>query len=338
MSKIACFPEILSALIAGRDLTPPQVDAALTAIADGQASDAEAGAFLKALRSKGETAVELAAAVRVLRARMIGWDPGRPVLDTCGTGGDGACTFNISTAVAFVVAGAGVPVVKHGNRSVSGRSGSADLLAELGIQLHHEPAAAQRALDRCGLAFCFAPSFHPALKNVAELRRRLGIPTLFNWIGPLLNPAGAPYQLLGVGRLEMLNVLAECLAQLGSVRTLLVCSADGLDEVSLSAITYVRQVEGNKVTAWQWCATDFDLESCQLADLSVDGPVASAATVRKILAGEPGPASRVVLANAAAALLAAEKARSLAEGVALASQALASGAAQFVMDSLKMDG
>src|SRR5439155_4670139 len=170
MSSSTWFAEVLPALLARRELSAEQVTAALTALVEGSCTEAEAAAFLVALRMKGETAGEIAAAARVLRAHMVRWDPGLPgVLDTCGTGGDGTGTFNISTATAFVVAGAGVPVVKHGNRAVSSRCGSADVLAALGVQLEADAAAARRALERCGLAFCFAPSFHPALKNVAAL-------------------------------------------------------------------------------------------------------------------------------------------------------------------------
>ena len=256
------------------------------------------------------------------------------MLDTCGTGGDGAGTFNISTAAAFVVAGAGVPVVKHGNRGASSQCGSADVLAALGVRLEADAAAARRALERCGLAFCFAPGFHPALKNVAALRRRLGIGTLFNWLGPLANPAGAAYQLLGVGRLELLDLMAGALARLGTLHAMVVCIRDGFDEVSLSASTLVREVQGGTVRAWEWQPGDFGLEPCTLAELKADGVQASTRIVREVLEEKPGPATRVVLANAAAALIAADKVTSLADGVALASEALHSGRARRVLELL----
>jgi anthranilate phosphoribosyltransferase len=335
LSNHAWFGDALAALLARRELSAVQVRAALTAMIEGCCGDVEAAAFLIALRAKGETAGEIAVAAQVLREHMVRWDPGPvAVLDTCGTGGDGAGTFNISTAAAFVVAAAGVPVVKHGNRSASSRSGSADVLAALGIRAEGDAAAARRSLDRCGLAFCFAPHFHPALRHVATLRRRLGVATLFNCLGPLANPAGAPHQLLGVGRCELLDLMAGALARLGTNRTLVVCGRDGLDEVSLSGPTLVREVRGQVITALEWTPADFGLEPCSLEDLRADGPEASAAIIRAVLDGQPGPATRIVLANAAAALVAAERVATPREGVALASAALAGGGARRVLDML----
>jgi anthranilate phosphoribosyltransferase len=266
---------------------------------------------------------------------MVRWDPGRDgVLDTCGTGGDGTGTFNISTAAALVAAACGVPVVKHGNRSASGRTGSADVLAALGVQVEGDGARARRCLDRTGIAFCFAPHFHPAMRHVARVRQRLGVPTLFNCLGPLANPAGAPYQLLGVGRPDLLDRMAGALARLGTRRALVVCGEDGLDEVSLSAPTQVREVRGGTVAALRWTPADFGLEPCPLADLAADGPEASAALIRDVLAGRDGPAARVVVANTAAALLAAERVPTLAEGVAQARQAVRDGRARAVLGRL----
>jgi anthranilate phosphoribosyltransferase len=329
------FGEAMAALLAHHELSQQQVSAALSAIMRGDCGDAEAAAFLVGLRMKGETASEIAAAATVMRQHMVRWDPGvGPILDTCGTGGGGQSTFNISTATAFVVAGAGVPVVKHGNRAVSSRSGSADVLAALGVIANSDVESAKRSLARCGLAFCFAPHFHPALRHVAALRRRLGFGTLFNWLGPLANPAGATHQLLGVGRLEMLDLIAGALAQLGTGQSLLVYSHDGLDEVSLSAPTEVRQVRGHEIKAWTWSPSDFGLGPVSLDEIWVDGPEASAAVIRSILDCRDGPATRIVLANSAAALMAAEKIKSLADGVGLAKESLRDGKAKKVLEAL----
>lgn len=307
----------------------------MNALMSGQCGEAEAAAFLVALRMKGETAAELAVAAECLREHMVRWDAGRSgVLDTCGTGGDGMGTFNISTATALVVAACGVPVVKHGNRAVSGRSGSADVLAELGLHIEGDAACARRCLDRAGLAFCFAPLFHPALKNVAAVRRRLGVPTIFNCLGPLANPAGADHQLMGVGRPELLDLMAGALVHLHTCHALVVCGRDGLDEVSLSAPTLVRAVRAGQVTAAEWQPTDFGLPACTLADLRADDAAASARIIRDILAGAAGPPAWVVLANAAAGLLAAEYVASLREGVAVARAAIDSGGARQVLAEL----
>jgi anthranilate phosphoribosyltransferase len=260
--------------------------------------------------------------------------PSRPVLDTCGTGGDGSGTFNISTATALVVAGAGVPVVKHGNRSVSSRSGSADVLAALGVGVESGPAWSQSCLNETGFAFCFAPHFHPALAKVGPLRQKLGVRTIFNLLGPLLNPAGAEHQLLGVGRADLLDPMAGALARLGTTRAFLVCGRDGIDEVSLSSPTLVRAVRNGTVESLEWTAADFGLEPVEPGVLRADGPPDSAAIIRQVLAGSDDPARRVVLANAAAALVAAGRAATLRDGVAVAAQSIDSGAARRVLEGV----
>ena len=327
--------ETLNALLRREELGTAQMRFVLGQMMAGQCGEVEAAAFLTALRMKGETAGEIASAAQVLREHMVRWDPGRPVLDTCGTGGDGAGTFNISTAAAFVVAGAGVPVVKHGNRSVSSKSGSADVLAALGIAIEGDAAQARRSLDRAGLAFCFAPNFHPSMKHVAALRRRLGFPTIFNCLGPLANPAGAEFQLLGVGRPELLDLMAGALARLGTRHAFVVHGGEGLDEVSLSTTTAVREVRGETINHLEWTAQDFGLAACSMKELTAADAVESAAMIRSVLCGAQGPARNVVLANAAAGLLAAERVTRLAEGVALAAEAIDSGQAMRVLESLQ---
>jgi anthranilate phosphoribosyltransferase len=328
----------LPLLLERRDLPDDLIRAAIRDLTAGNFDEAEAAAFLVALRMKGESPGEIAVAVQVLRESMIRVQaPMRPVLDTCGTGGDGLGTFNVSTATALVAAGAGVPVVKHGNRSVSSRSGSADVLTALGVPVESGPAWAQRTLDSCGFAFCFAPHFHPALAKVGPLRRRLGVRTLFNLLGPLLNPASAEYQLLGVGRRELLDPMAGAVAKLGDREAILVCGEDGLDEVTLTGRTLVRWVCGGTVAQAEWTPRDFGLAAIELADLAADGPAASAEIIRRALAGADGPARRLVLANAAAALLAARRASTLPEGVALAARSIDSGAAARVLSQLAIE-
>ena len=329
------FAATLEALLERRDLGPVPMGELMHALLGGACGEVETAALLVALRAKGETADELATAAAVMRAYGTPLDAGRAdLLDTCGTGGDGCGTFNISTATALVAAGAGVPVVKHGNRAVSGQCGSADVLAALGVTISADAGCARRCLERAGMAFCLAPQYHPALRHVGAIRRRLGVRTLFNCLGPLANPAGAAYQLLGVGRPEWLDRMAGALAQLGARHALLVHAADGLDEVSLSGPTRVREVRGHTVRAYEWTPADFGLAPCGLEELRVDGPEASAAVIRSVLAGVAGPATRVVLANAAAALLAAERVATLAEGVARAEEAITAGRAARVLSEL----
>jgi anthranilate phosphoribosyltransferase len=305
-------------------------------LVSGCCGEAEAAALLIALRMKGESPAELAAAAAALQRHMVHLDAaGIEAVDTSGTGGDGHSTFNISTTAALIAAGAGVPVVKHGNRAVSGKCGSADVLARLGVTVEAGPNWARRCLQEVGFAFCFAPHFHPALKSVAALRRRLGVRTIFNCLGPLLNPAATPFQLIGVGRPELLDLMAGALAQLGRTRrAFLVWGRDGQDEVSLAGPTLVREVCGSTVRSLEWTPGDFGLPVGALAGLRVDGTDSSAALVRAVLEGQDGPARQSVLANAAAAIHVAGRSATLAEGVARAAEAIDSGRALRVLEKL----
>lgn len=334
------FAELFPLLLAGRDLTAGQMTAALRDLVAGRVDPARGAAVLTALRMKGETAEEIAAAAGVLREQMCRLVPvSGPVLDTCGTGGDDSGTFNISTAAALVACAAGVPVVKHGGRAVSSRSGSADVLRELGVPVEAGPEWAQKCLDRIGFAFCLAPHFHRGMAHVAELRRKLGVRTIFNLIGPLANPANAPYQLLGVGKAELLDPLAGAVAQLGTRQAVLVSSSDGLDEVSLAAPTQVRVVRGTEYEARQWQPEEFGLAPVPLSAIRAAGPAESAALIRGVLQDTADtPARRIVLANAAAALWAAEAVATLREGVEKAEAALKSGRARSVLDQLIREG
>ncbi|HEY1189966.1 MAG TPA: anthranilate phosphoribosyltransferase [Gemmata sp.] len=329
------FPDLFAALLAGRDLTASQVTGAVRDLVAGRVDEARGAAFLTALRMKGEAAEEVAAAALVLREQMLRLVPvSGPVLDTCGTGGDDSGTFNISTAAALVACGAGVPVVKHGGRAVSSKSGSADVLRELGVPIEAGPEWAQKCLDRTGFAFCFAPHFHRGMAHVSALRKKLGVRTLFNLLGPLANPANAPYQLLGVGKSELLDPLAGALAHLGIRQAVLVCSRDGLDEVSLSAPTMVRVVRGNGYESREWLPSEFGLAPVATSSIRANDSVESAALIRGVLNGDDGPARRIVLANAAAALWAAEAVPSLRAGVEQAEAALNAGKPRGVLAAL----
>ncbi len=326
-------------LLARRDVPPARVTEAVRDLVAGRVDDARAAAVLTALRMKGETADEIAAAAQVLREQMVRLVPvSGPVLDTCGTGGDDSGTFNISTAAALVACGAGVPVVKHGGRAVSSKSGSADVLRELGVPIEAGPEWAQKCLERIGFAFCYAPHFHRGMAHVAELRRKLGTRTLFNLLGPLANPAGAPYQLLGVGKPDLLDPLAAALARLGVRQAVLVCSADGMDEVSLAAPTRVRVVRGNEYEAREWTPAEFGLAAVAPGAIRAADATESAAIIRGVINGGDGPARRIVVANAAAALWAAAAVPTLRDGVERADAALKSGTPRAVLAALCQKG
>jgi anthranilate phosphoribosyltransferase len=323
-------------LLARQELSIPQVEAVLGALIQGSLGDIEAAALLTAWRAKGETAIELAAAAQVLRGSMIKLETSRSdLVDTCGTGGDGIGTFNISTASALVIAGAGVPVAKHGNRAVTSRSGASDVLLALGVTLHPGALWPRQTLESAGLAFCFAPEFHPSLARVGPLRKRLGVRTIFNCLGPLANPAGAAYQVVGVGGRELLEPMSGALARLSIDHAFVVVGADGLDEVTLTGATCVHEVVHGRVHELIWHPADFGLPACRLEDLSASGPEESAAIIGRVLAGAVGPCLNIVLANAAAALLAAGRVRDLCEGVALAFESIRSGQAGRVLEKLK---
>jgi anthranilate phosphoribosyltransferase len=249
------------------------------------------------------------------------------LLDTCGTGGDGLGTFNISTATAIVTAACGIPVAKHANRSFSSRSGSADVLEALGVRVDLTPEEVGRSIRQTGLGFCFAPVAHGALKFAAPVRKRLGFRTVFNLLGPLANPAGAPFQLIGVNRIELAQKMASAIARLGTRRTLVVCGNDELDEVSLWGPTTVFQVEHQSITRREWSADALGLAACRVDDVRVSSAAESARIIREVLAGVTGPARDIVLANAAAALIAADGTADPQEAVARAAGAIDGGKA-----------
>ncbi len=328
--------EALKKLAAGIDLSAEETAASVSALMAGTESDVVIAAFLTALRVKGETANELAGAVMAVRERMASWevDPvRRPLIDTCGTGGDGADSVNVSTAAAIVVAACGVSVAKHGNRSATGRSGSAEVLTELGVAIEAEPERLRRCLAELGITFLFAPAFHPALRHAASVRKSLPFRTLFNLVGPLANPARPEYQLVGVAGQAQANLVAGALVRLGIRRASVVTGGDGLDEVTLDGPTRVLWVEAGVVSERTWTPEDFNLPRVQAGSLRVAGPADSASRLRGFLAGEPGPVRSIVLANSAAALLVAGAVDHLREGVQIAAGAVDSGAAAALLEA-----
>lgn len=318
--------QILESLLAGQPLASQAAEAVLDRILNGEVPPEVTGALLAALRMRGETPAEIVGFARALRARMQRVDTGLPLtLDTCGTGGDGGVTFNVSTAVGLVLASLGVPVAKHGNRAVSSQSGSADVLEALGIPLQHSPEGVQHALQATGFGFCFAPSFHPVLKEVATLRRSLGVRTVFNLLGPLCNPAEVSHQLLGVYDRKLTPVLAEVLRELGTSAALVVASEDGLDELSLAAPTQVSQLKDGVITTYLLTPEEAGLPRQSLAQLEGGSAAENAALLERLFAGERGPARDLVTYNAAAALWITGSAENLTAGVALAGEALDQG-------------
>jgi anthranilate phosphoribosyltransferase len=329
------IPSVLGRVSGGQDLTRDEMADAVDAIMRGEWREEEIGLLLTALRAKGETVAEVAGAASALRRRMTPIRTRRTgLVDTCGTGGDGSRTFNISTAAAIVTAAAGVPVAKHGNRAMSSRSGSADVLAALGVNVEADVPRVEACLDQLGIAFCFAPLLHPSMKTVAAVRRKLGVPTIFNLLGPLCNPASAPFQVLGVGKAPLRDLMAEALAMLGTQHAVVVSGEDGLDEVTLAGPTHVTEVTPAGLRRAAWTPSDFGLPPAGRETMLVDGPEASAAIIRDILAGRGGPSRDIVVANAAAALWTAGKAASLAAAARLAAEALDSGAARELLARL----
>jgi len=295
--------DILGRLASGEDLGREEMRSSIEMIMGGHWEDSHIATLLMGLRHKGESINEIAGAAEAMRHHMTQIPTQRnDVLDTCGTGGDASGTFNISTAAALVAAAAGVPVAKHGNRAITSKTGSADVLLELGVNIEASVEQVGQCLDQVGICFCFAPLLHPSMKHVAAVRRSLGVPTIFNMLGPLCNPAGAPFQLLGVGRPELRNLLADTLGLLGTRRAVVVCGDDGLDEVTLAGTTQVTVVEGKNRRELTWCPEDFGLQTAPLDSMIVETAQESSAMIREILTGQQGAHRDIVVLNAAAAL------------------------------------
>lgn len=327
--------EAIARLVEGGSLGEDEMASAMGEVMDGRATPAQIGALLALLRRKGETVEEIAGAARAMRARAVRIRAVRePVLDTCGTGGDGRGTFNISTAAALVAAAAGCTVAKHGNRAMSGRVGGADVLEKLGIRIDLSPERTERLLAEVGFAFLFAPRFHEAMRHASSPRREIGVRTIFNLLGPLTNPAGARHQLLGVFDPAWVEPLARVLGRLGSVHALVVHGDDGLDEITLTGATTVAELREGEIRRYRIHPSDFGFLTCRLEELEVRDADQSAHRIRSVLEGELGPARDVVLLNAGAALYAADLAGSIAGGIERARQALDSGAARRLLERL----
>ncbi len=321
----------LHAVVAGQTLTESEAEETMAVILEGSSTPPQIAAFLTALRMKGESASELTGFARAMRRFAgpfdTGLPAGEPLLDTCGTGGDGLATFNISTIAAFVAAAAGVRVAKHGNRSISSKCGSADLLEALGVRIDLSPGEAARAIREVGIAFLFAPAYHAATRHVQPIRRELKMRTVFNLLGPLANPAGANLQVVGTTTENHAELIAEALCRLGLKRGFVVYGRDGLDEVTTTAETVVFAIKTGQVERLILTPEDFGLPRAQLSDLAGGVVSENCEIARKVFAGERGPARDIVLANAAISLLAAETVEGLRQGVKIAAEAIDSGSA-----------
>ena len=326
--------EAIEELVAGRSLSMDQASAVMDEIMEGQATQAQLAAFLTALRLKGETPEEIAGMATVMREKALRVEVEGAVVDTCGTGGDGSGTFNISTAAAFVAAGAGLKVAKHGNRAASGTCGSADVLEALGVKIELGPEAVKQCIDEVGIGFIYAPTFHPAMKYAAPVRRELGIRTVFNILGPLTNPAVARRQLLGVADPSLGEKMARVLQLMGSEHSLVVHGHDGLDELTLGDETSVWELRDGGITSYTVNPGDLGLPRVPLQALQGGTPQENAFLLRRILAAEKGPHRYIVLLNSAAVLVVGGKAKDLKEGLDLAREVVDNSDALLKLEGL----
>jgi anthranilate phosphoribosyltransferase len=336
MAAMNVAREAFETVLKGRSLTVEEAENAIGEILDDVVPDALVAGLLIALKMKGETAPELTGGTRAMRkrARRLQLDGGR-VLDTAGTGGDGAGTFNISTGAAIVAAAAGIRVAKHGNRAISGRVGAADVLEYFGVRIDLDPQGLRRCLEEANICFVFAPAYHPALARLAVLRRTLAVRTIFNLMAPLANPAHPRYQLLGVSDHRLQRPIATSLAALGSECAMVVHGDDGLDEISLSSITRVVEVRGQELDEYEIAPRDFDMRAAGPTEFLTDHTRNAAELLQAALAGEPGPPADVLALNAGAAIYVGRGAKTLAEGVKRAKEVLASGRALETLEAMR---
>ena len=326
--------EAIDAVVSGRSLSMGEAAAVMRQIMQGEATPAQLGSFLTALRLKGETTEEIAGMATVMREFSLKVRVEGTVVDSVGTGGDGTNSFNISTAAALVAAGAGVRIAKHGNRAASGSCGAADVLEELGVRIELPPEGVERCINEGGIGFMFAQAFHPSMRHAGPVRREIGIRTVFNILGPLTNPAAAQRQLIGVAFPQLGEKMAEVLRLLGSERSLVVHGSGGLDEIALDGDTSVWELRDGRVQSWTFRPDDTGLGRWSVADLRGGDREANAATMLRLLGGEGGPIRDAVLLNTAGVLLAAGAAASIADGIQAAARAIDSGAARQRLDAL----
>jgi anthranilate phosphoribosyltransferase len=325
----------IAKLIERQSLTENEAESVMLEIMDGQSTATQIASYVTALRMKGETVEEITGSARAMRAKAVRIRPADPiVVDTCGTGGDGAGTFNVSTTVALVLAGGGLTVAKHGNRAISSRCGSADVLTTLGVRIDLAPDRVEACLNEIGIGFLFAPMFHTAMKHAAATRQEIGIRTIFNLMGPLTNPAGASIQVLGVYEDALTDTLAKVLMNLGTRHCYVVHGQDGLDEITLTTRTRITEAKGSRITSYFIEPGDFGFERVRLKDLSGGDVEENARITRDILEGREGPRQQLVLVNAAPAFVATGKAATLQEGVERARTVIRSGAAMEKLESL----
>lgn len=325
---------IIQKVSTGDCLDEDEIESALDVMSSGGATPVQMGAFLMALRVRGETVEEITGAARLMRARMLGVNAPAGAIDIVGTGGDQHGTYNVSTCSAFVAAGAGARIAKHGNRSVSSLSGASDVLTALGVKVDTGPNVVARAINEAGVGFMWAPLHHPAMKQWAPIRAELGIRTIFNLLGPLCNPAGVKRQVLGVFDVKWVEPLALVMKNLGSEHVWVVHGSDGMDELTTTGPSIVAELKDGDITVFEVTPEDAGLQRAALADLKGGDAAANAAAIRVLLQGEPGPFRDIVLLNTAAALIVAGKAANLADGVECAARSIDSGAAMAALDKL----
>ncbi len=327
--------EFLEKIIARKDLTQAETARAFDKIMSGEATPAQIGAFIATLRMKGETVDEIAGGAASMRRHAVFIDcGGRQVVDTCGTGGDGQGTFNISTTAAFITAGAGVPVAKHGNRAITSQCGSADVLGALGVNLDATPDVVETCVQEAGIGFLFAPKLHPAMKHAMGPRKELGVRTIFNMLGPLSNPAGAKGQIIGVFAPELTETFANVLRVLGTRRAFVVHGHDGMDEITVTDRTRVSELADGRVRTYDFDPLEFIEDYASPGDLAGGDAAANAEILRRVLDGAPGPQRQIACLNAAAAIVAGEKVKTIGEGWQAAQASIDSGRARAALDAL----